>query len=447
MTAADGHQSPQSAASPMTPSTPGRAAREAAFAADVEHHLRRNMIANFTHGIFGMTGFRIIYAPTLIPAYLLLMSGSTIVVGTGQALLQLGLLATPIISATALEHRTRILPAALRYGAMMRGAVLGLAMAGFFLGGWPLVIVSLLCLALLGLFNGMQRVAFQMLIGKLIPIDRRGRLQGWRNLLGGALAAGLSYAAGRWLIDANVWGNGFATTFLFAFALTSIGLVALQFGVREPESPAVRPSASLRKRLNDIPQLMADRDYRWFVIAQACAMAGGIAAPFYIIIAQQTMTLDGQTIGLLSLAYIGADTLSNLLWGYAGDRFGYRATMLTALVATLCGFALLASHVSPATTIAAFAAFGVGGAGYSMSSQTMVLEFGLREDLPMRIALSAMVEGGVLALMPLIGGLLLAAAGATALLGAAGLLSSFALLVIGRRVADPRRRAAPVWDD
>lgn len=441
MSAADGY-APEPIEQPL-----GRTAREAAFSAEVERNLRRNMVANFTHGIFGMTGFRIIYAPTLIPAYLLLMSGSTLIVGTGQALLQLGLVLTPLISATALEHRDRILPAALRYGALMRGAVLGLALAGFFLGGWPLIIVSLLCLALLGLFNGMQRVAFQMLIGKLIPIDRRGRLQGWRNLLGGALAAGLSFAAGKWLIDANVWGNGFATTFLLAFLLTSVGLVALRFGVREPVSPAVRTAASLRQRLGDIPHLLADHDYRWFVIAQACAMAGGIAAPFYIIIAQQTMTLDGQTIGLLSLAYIGADTLSNLLWGYAGDRFGYRSTMLSALVATLCGFALLASHISPLTTIAAFAAFGVGGAGYSMSSQTMVLEFGLREDLPMRIALSATIEGGISALMPLLGGLALALAGATPLLCAAGALTIGALALISTRVVDPRRRAAPVWDD
>ena len=41
---------------------------------------------------------------------------------------------------------------------------------------------------LLGIFTGTQRVAFQMLMAKVIPIARRGRLQGYRNLAGGAVA-------------------------------------------------------------------------------------------------------------------------------------------------------------------------------------------------------------------------------------------------------------------
>lgn len=421
--------------------------REAQFSAQVERDLRRNMIANFTHGMLGMTGFRIIYAPTLIPAYLLLMSGSTIVVGVGLALLQMGLIATPMISANALEHRERILPAAIRYGTLMRVAVLGLALAGFLMDGWLLIAASLLCLALLGLFNGMQRVAFQMLIAKLIPIDRRGRLQGWRNLMGGGIAAVLSFTAGKWLIDANVLGNGFATTFLLAFVLTSLGLLALRFGVREPVSPAVRPKTQFRSRMRDIPVLLQDRDYRWFVIAQGFAMAGMIASPFYIVIAAQTMALDGATIGILSLTFIGADTLSNPLWGYAGDRFGYRSTIIASLAMTLVGLVLLGLASTPMLIILAFAAFGIGAAGYGMSSQTMVLEFGSREDLPMRIALSTMAEGGVLAAAPLLGGLIYAIMGAEPLLIAAGVIMTGALALIVRKVTEPRRRAAPQWID
>lgn len=424
-----------------------RREREAQFSAEVERDLRRNMVANFTHGMLGMTGFRIIYAPTLIPAYLLLMTGSSLVVGLGQALLQLGILLTPLISAAALEHRSRILPAAIRYGTLMRGAVLGLALSGYFLGGWLLVLATLLCLALLGLFNGMQRVAFQMLIGKLIPIDRRGRLQGWRNLMGGGIAAILSYTAGKWLIDENVLGNGFATTFLLAFVLTSLGLLALRFGVREPESPAVRPKTTLRRRIGDIPQLLSDHNYRWFVIAQGCAMAGLIAAPFYILIASQIMALDGATIGLLSLTFIGADTLSNPLWGYAGDRFGYRSTMIASLLTTIAGIVLLGIAASPVLIIIAFAAFGIGSAGYGMSAQTMVLEFGSREDMPMRIAISTMAEGGVLTAAPLLGGLVFATLGPHALLMAAGVIMAAALVLIVKMVSEPRHHAAPVWDD
>ena len=426
---------------------PSRAAREAQFAAEVETNLRRNMVANFIHGMLGLTGFRIIYAPTLLPAYLQLISGSAFIVGLGQALIQLGLLVSPIWSAASLEHKKRILPAAIRFGTLMRLAVLGIAIAGYLLGGVTLVVATLLCLAALGLFNGMQRVAFQMVISKLIPTDRRGRLQGARNLMGGAVAAVLSYAAGKYLIDANALGNGYATTFLFAFVLTSLGLMALQWGVVEPDAPAVREAVGVRARLRDIPALMADADYRWFMIAQGLAMAGRIAAPFYILIATRTMPLDGTTIGILSLAFLGADTLSNLAWGLMGDRTGYRATFIASLGFVMLGLGLLEFATSPVMTIAAFAAFGIGGAGYGMSAQTMVLEFGAREDLPMRIALSTMVEGGVSAIAPLIGGLMLLWASSDALLTTAAVLTLAAVALLIGKVRDPRRREAPVWDD
>ncbi len=433
---------------------PSRAAREAHFTAEVETNLRRNMIANFLHGMLGMTGFRIIYAPTLIPAYLQLISGSAFIVGLGQSLLQLGICISPLASAAALEHRKRILPVAVRFGTLMRGAVLGIALAGYLLGGLPLVVATLACLALLGIFNGMQRVAFQMLISKLIPIDRRGLLQGARNLVGGGIAAVLSYGAGKWLIDGNMWGNGYATTFLFAFVLTSLGLVALQYGVIEPESPAVRSQVSVRERMRDIPALLEDRDYRWFMVAQGLAMAGKIAAPFYILIATGsgadgtgTMPLDGTTVGLLSLAYLGADTVSNLGWGVMGDRLGYRLTFLASLAFTLFGIGCLEFATGPALIIAAFAAFGIGGAGYGLSATTMVLEFGASEDLPMRIALSTMAEGAVSAATPIIGGLMLLWASSDLLLATAAVLTLAAIAVLAALVRDPRRRKPSLWED
>ena len=61
----------------------------------------------------------------------------------------------------------------------------------------------------------------------MIPIRLRGRLQAWRNLTGGLIAAVLSYFAGDWLVAHHVLGNGYATTFMLSFILTSLGLTML----------------------------------------------------------------------------------------------------------------------------------------------------------------------------------------------------------------------------
>lgn len=423
------------------------AAREAEYDAFVARHLRRNFTGHFVHGMLGLTGFRLLYAPTLIPSYIHLLTGSAAFVGLGQALLQLGAIMSPIVGASRIEHRSRVLPYAIRVGSLMRVQILGLALAGWFLGGWILTTVTLVLFFLLGVFTGTQRVAFQMLMAKVIPIARRGRLQGYRNLTGGAIAAVLSYYAGAYLIERNVWGNGYATTFFVTFVLTSLGLTVLQFMMLEPDPVDVRKPVALRERMKDIPALLADRDYRWFIIAQGLSIAGRVAAPFYVLVAAERMGMDGKTIGLLSLAFLGADTLSNLIWGNMGDRLGFRATFVTSIVLWIGGIVALLLATQSWMIVASFCALGAASAGYMMSATTMVLEFGAREDTAMRLALSTTVEGAIAAVGPLLGGLVVGAFGVRPLMEISLGFLVAALLVLVLRVREPRRRVKPVIVD
>lgn len=424
------------------------AEREAEYDALVAANLRRNFTANFIHGMLGLTGFRLMYAPTLIPAYIFALTHEKALVGLGQSLLQFGAILSPIIGATRLESQKRMLPYAIRVGGLMRVQIALLALAGWFLGGWPCAIVTLILFFFLGVFTGMQRVAFQMLMSKVIPLHRRGRLQAWRNLTGGAIAAGLSYVAGRYLVEHNVLGNGYATTFALSFVLTSFGLIVLQVMIREPDTLVVRPQMKLTERIRDFPQMLADRDYRWFIIAQAFTVAGRVAQPFYILFAGQVMGLSGTTIGLLSVAFLGADTLSNLLWGNLGDKFGFRTSFVGCVALWIASAIFLMEAHTTWMFVAAFCGLGAASSGYQMSTATMVLEFGAREDIPMRLALSTTVEGTIAAIGPLLGGVVAASFGYPPLiwLSIAFLCAAFAILIF--RVREPRhRRVEPVVTD
>ena len=388
-----------------------------------------------------MTGFRLIYAPTIIPAYLLAITGSPAAVGLGVALLQLGATISPILSGARIEHRSHIMPYSVRVGSIMRLAILGMALAAWFLTGEVLVAVTLGLFAFLGFFNGAQRVAFQMLMAKVIPIDRRGRLQGYRNMAGGLIAAVLAWIAGRSFIEDEWFGNGYATTFLLAFVLTSLGLFALQALIREPAAPASRPVISLRERIREFPQLLENRDFARFIAAQALATAVRIGGPFWTIYAGQRLGLSGALIGGLSLAFLGADTLANLLWGPMGDRLGFRSVFLLALGCAIGGIVLLTLAGSSAGVFyVAFVLLGAGTSGWMLAATTMVLEFGAHEDIPMRLAFVTTAEGAVASVGPILAGLLVAAAGFGPLfaLVLAALAGAFALMLIG--VREPRVR-------
>ena len=423
------------------------AAREAEYDAFVARHLRRNFTGHFIHGMLGMTGFRLIYAPTFIPTYIHRLTGSDALVGLGTSLLQLGAIISPIFSASRFEHQPKILPYAIRTGMLMRLMILGLALSGWFLTGHLLLFATLAFLFGLGTFNGTQRVAFQMLMAKVIPIHRRGRLQAWRNFIGGAIAAGLSYVAGRYLIGGDVLGNGYATTIFLAFILTSLGLTVLRFFMVEPVPVTTRAAKTFRERVRDFPELLADRDYRWFIAAEALCVAARIASPFYILYAGRQLGLSGQVIGELSLCYLGADTVSNLLWGNIGDRTGYRLTFMASTAVWGGAVALLLLVHQPWAVFVAFCGLGAGASGYQMSQQTMVLEFGERADVAMRLALSTTIEGLISAIGPLLGGVVATTLGYPVLMSAALAFLAASFLLILFKVNEPRRRVAPVIVD
>ncbi len=417
------------------------AEREAAYETFVRGNLKRNYAGHFLHGMMGMTGFRLVNAPTFVPAYLHLLSGSDVAVGLGLALQQLGGTVSPIVGAAHIEHRRHVLPVSMVLGTLMRVQILGIALAGWFLHGQPLLVTVMVFLFLLGLFSGPQGVAFQFLLAKMIPIRWRGRLQGWRNMTGGLIAALLSYFAGKYLVGKNVFGNGYGTTFLVAFGLTSLGLTAFALLVKEPEPPTLRAKVPVSDRLRDLPAMLVDNPaFLYFMIARTFAIASRIAAPFYIIYASRAVSLTGATIGVLSFAYLIADTVANIVWGYLSDRSGFRSTFVAALVfwigATLI---LMGAHSLPLVFLAFFG-LGAANSGYQMSAQNIVFEFGHRDDMAMRLALSNTAESVMSALGPLLGGFIAASFGYHVVFWIAIVCEAIALALLLMFVEEPRKR-------
>lgn len=415
--------------------------REAEYERFVWANLKRNYVGHFLHGMLGMTGFRLVNAPTFIPAYLHALTGSPVLTGLGLSLQQLGGTISPLVGAAHIEHRKRVLPVSMVLGTLMRVQILGIALAGWLLSGTPLVIAIMAFLFLLGLFSGPQGVAFQFLLAKVIPITWRGRLQGWRNVSGGAVAAALSYFAGRYLIGGNVLGNGYSTTFLLAFVLTSLGLTAFRFLLREPEPPTIRPKMRVLDRLRELPVLLGgDRGFLYFMVSRTFAIAGRVSAPFFIIYAGTTIHLTGPNLGLLSFAYLGADTATNLLWGYAADKSGFRSTFIVALVLWIAAASLIMSAHTLPLIFVAFCFSGAANSGYQMSAQNIVFEFGHRDDMAMRLALSNTAESVMSALGPVAVGLIAATLGYGAVFSVSILFEAIALGLLLWLVEEPRKR-------
>jgi MFS family permease len=285
----------------------------------------------------------------------------------------------------------------------MRLCVLGIALAGFLLSvEWAVPVICLL-LMLFGFSMGMQGVIFSFLMSKLIPVDRRGFLLGLRSFLAGLTASLVGYLGGEYLVGPNVLGNGYASTFLLAFVLTSLGLAVL-LAVREPEPPRVLEASGVRDRLRVLPQLLrSDRGFTLYFLARALGTMGRMAVPFYFVYAGRQIGITGETLAILTPSFLLANSATNLLWGWIADRAGFRLVYLLSMLVWILSVVLLMQSSSLQGFALAFGGLGAGLGGFMLSAQNIVLEFGVREDLPLRIAVANSASEFVGAIGPLLG--------------------------------------------
>lgn len=413
---------------------------ERRYEIQVRRNLTRNFIAHMGHGMLGQTGFRLLMAPTFLPAYIMLLSGgSQMIVGLALSMQSVGMMLTPMVGANLIEHRKRVLPMGFLMGGAMRTTILLIALSGFLLEGQMRLIAIIACLAMLGLCQGMQGVIFNFLMSKVIPVRKRGRLTGLRNFLAGITSAGVAWAGGAYLLGENPTPQGYSWTFLLAFALTTIGLLMLT-AVREPEPPTVRDKQSLMARLGEVPRLLKeDPAFTRYFLARALATMGRMSMPFYILYAGQGIGLTGHTLGMVTFAFTIAGTVSNLVWGWIADHYGFRATFLWSIALWIVSTFTLIIGGGVAITVLVFVGVGAALQGFQNSSQNLTLEFGDRDDLPMRIAIANSASEMAGAIGPLLGGVLAESFGYFSVFGTAMTFLAVGGAVVMMYVPEPRK--------
>ncbi len=366
---------------------------------------RRNLVVFLLHGLLGMTGFRLIQAPTFLPAYVSILTGSSAAVGAARAVQSLGMFLSPLIGASLLEARPRAKRLALVFGFATRLQILILAILAFTASERVAGTALWLVLFAWGLCNGLQGVTFNELIAKIVPVRSRGRLVGLRNLSAGLSLLLVSAVAG-WILDAQGYPRGYAWTFLLSFTLATIGLLCLAF-LREEAHELPRVPIGLRRRLQDVPVLLrSDRAFARYVAARLLATAAGGALPFYVLWIGARFGLSGSRLAGLTVAYTLAQSLSALPWGMLGDRFGYRIVFLGGQTVWMVGTLTALRAEIPQAGYLAFLAVGCGLSGTLIAQQNLALEFGDARDRPLRIAIGNSLAEALGALGFLTGGLI-----------------------------------------
>lgn len=381
------------------------------LAQKVDSTVERNLPWNFSVNLIDITfitlAFSIISRETITPLLISNLTDSKIAIGLVPAIYSIAYYLPQLFAANHAERLKRKLPFVMVVGGLLERVpylFAGLAIL-LFAEGAP--IAALLCIYLViglgALGNGVATPAWFSMIGKVLPVNRRGIFFGLSEGLGTLMGIIGAFFVGR-VLDGMGYPLNFATLFLVAAVFMGISWIGLALN-REPESPIVKEHIPFSHYFRRLPAILRDNhNFRRFLLSYSISRLSTMGVGFFIVFGNENFELSGADVGLLTAILIGSQAAMQLLLGWLADKRGHKANL------TISGFALalaalLAMGASDLTgLVPAFILLGVGLASDHVSRLNIILEFAVPEDQPTFIGLTNTLLAPVVFLAPIFGG-------------------------------------------
>lgn len=351
------------------------------FEQDSARYYNRNFIAGLVHGIFFQMASAFGNINTVLPAFVTLLTPSSIAVGLMATVQSVGTIIPQIFTAYLLEDRPRKKPYLL--GAItIRWVSWGvLAWLTYRYGATNPMLVLAVLISLFGLFSlagGVGTVVYADIFARAIPANRRGRFTGARQI-GGFTLAILAGGIVKYILG-NETAYPFPLNYTIIFMLSAITLAIAFTGfalIREPVYPVERNNTSLQSLWLQSKSLVAgNRNFQILLVSQFIMNLAVGMAPFFVVHARQAFVSNAGIVGIFLSAQMAGAALSNILWGWMADRFGNKSVIVGSLLsgAIATALALILPQLLPLAYSAVFVLVGTMLSGMRIGYSNFILE-------------------------------------------------------------------------
>ncbi len=413
--------------------------------ADIQKNVRFNFIAGVTDG--GFFGFGMGFASyvVVIPLFVSTLTDSSVLIGLIAAMHMIGWQLPQLLTANRVARLRRYKPMVLLMTLNERVPFFILAIIAFSLPHLD----RQLALALTFIFvtwqamgGGLTGTAWQSMIAKIMPSERRGTFYGVQSAAANLMMSGSAVLAGV-LLAAVPSPYNFALCFALAGLCMIVSFGALA-STREPESPAVNETRrSTREFWHDLRGIVSrDGNFRLFIGARALAQIASLGSAFFTIYAVRSFAMTTETAGVMAGILALAQTAANPIFGWLGDRYSHRLIfafgVLTLTVSATV--ALLAPSVEWFYLV--FGLAGFGGAALWVTVMALTAEFGTLQERPAYIGLTNTLIAPVTLAAPLVGGWLADAVSYQAMFGLTAVCGLIAAALVIFVMREPRTQYA-----
>ncbi|MCK5634279.1 MAG: MFS transporter [Anaerolineales bacterium] len=346
-------------------------------AADVERNYRWNFGVNLLDTAGFMFGFSFISSTTIVPLFISKLTASPLPIGIAAVIAQSGWALPQIFTANAVERLARKKPVVINLGFFAeRLPMLILVIAPMIALREP-TLALVLFLVTYAWFNvgaGLIATAWQDLLARCFPVDRRGRFFGTSMFVGTSLGA-LGAAISAWLLKTFP----FPTNFIYIFAIAAAGIIISWIFLaltREPVQPIEAPRTTTRQFWAKLPDILRDdHNFRRFLIARSMLAMGGMGTGFVTIAAVQRWGVSDSTVGVYTGVLLLGQTVGNLTFGFLADRFGHKLSLELGALVSFCAFLLAWLSPSADWYYVVFAFMGVAIGAMIVSGILVIMEF------------------------------------------------------------------------
>jgi MFS family permease len=352
---------------------------------------KRNFALGVLNGSFFMAATAFVAGSTVLPVFISKLTSSRTLIGLISHVEWFGWMFPQLFAAAFLAHKGRALPF---YNGLsiIRLFLFGLVVSSIFIfDDNPGAILAIFGVGftIFSLSSGLAGVAFMEIVGKAIPLGRRGSFFGWRMFTGGLLAAFGGIVVQK-VMAAHQFPYDFGYICVIAWMLMLFGLLCFAL-LKEPENIDPLSKASPGTHLKTAVRIFKDnKNLRKLILSKACEHRL-LAAPFYVIFAIDFLGAAEWMAGIYLTAQMIGYLGSNLLWGYLSNRVSNRLVIMLSglcrMMSPLIAFASCFIKVDPYLFAGTFLFLGMAEAGIDMGYMNYALEISPEKGRPLYIGL------------------------------------------------------------
>ena len=407
--------------------------------AEVERNYKWNFTVNAADGALFFLGRSFMSAGTLVPLFISKLTTAPLALGLAAVITQSAWFLPQLFMANLTQRLPHKKPLVVWLGLFSERLPLVLMAAAPLLALRAprlALVLFMLALAWHHVGAGVIAPAWQELVERCFPVDRRGFFLWFTSFAGtgtGLLGAGLC----TWILVRFAFPLNFFYIFCIAAGCNAFCIFLLAL-TREPlpaAAPVRRTHSEFWAALPSI--LRTEHNFRRFLLARMLLAFGDLGLGFVLVAMVQRLNVSDSTAGIYTALMLAGTAISNLSSGWLADHYGHKFSLETAALAGVLAYSLAVWAPGLMWSYVTFALLGYGIGAMVVSGTLVVLEFGDTGERSTYIGLWNTTVGVAAAVAPLLGaGLAALGYGVVFAVGAA--FNLLALLALRWWVRDPR---------